>query len=247
MAVNCLVPVIGRTHPGFDGHVAVVHQQGRRVADAPFAELVEVAVDLPFHQALQTGVQSGVDAARQAGVGPQDGVREVRGVQGQRGIGCASTGSSSWRRSESVGVFRVEPGAGELRARGEKPALPDAAPSPGGGPLRNHGEGDGFAQIDLGWRLAEVDAAGRADSLDVAAERRQVQIGFQDAALRVTRFEPQGRGRLFQFAGGGSGVQVVDQPGELHGEGGAALAALALARCFLAARISETGLTPGCQ
>ena len=85
LAVNFLILVIGRAHPGLDGHVAVVHQQGRHVADASFAELIEVAADLPFHQPLQTGVQSGVDAAGRAGVGLQDRVREMRSGQRQGG------------------------------------------------------------------------------------------------------------------------------------------------------------------
>ena len=61
--------------------------------------------------------------------------------------------------------------------------LDAAAPCPGSGPLRDYGEGDRLAEIDLRWRFAEVDAACRADPLDVAAERRKIQEGFEDAAL----------------------------------------------------------------
>ena len=75
---------------------------------------------------------------------------------------------------------------------------------------------------------------------------RKVQIGFQDAVLGVTRLQPQRRGGLFEFAGWGFGVQVVQQPGELHGEGGTALAALA-APGLGGGADSENGLTPGCQ
>jgi len=60
---------IRRAHPGFDGHVAVIHQQRGHVADAPFAELIEVALDLFLDQTLQAGVQRGFDGAGEAGVG----------------------------------------------------------------------------------------------------------------------------------------------------------------------------------
>ena len=160
-------------------------------------------------------------------------------VQGHGGIGLSEHGDVELAEFGIRGAFSVAPGVDELRARGPESALRNAAPCPGGGPLRNaaprpgggplrdHGKGDGFAKIDLRWGFAEVDAAGRADSLDVAAEGRQIQIGFQDAALGVARLQPQSRGGLLQLTGGGSGIQVVYQPGQLHGEGGTALAALA--------------------
>ncbi|HEY1185492.1 MAG TPA: hypothetical protein VGE89_14970 [Bryobacteraceae bacterium] len=79
-------------------------------------------------------------------------------------------------------MFAIAPRVGEL-ARGPQPAFPDAATCSGGGPLRDHGKRDRFAKIDSRRRFAEVNAAGRSGSLDVAAERRKVQIGFQNAVL----------------------------------------------------------------
>src|SRR5262249_57839828 len=56
--------------------------------------------------------------------------------------------------------------------------------------LRHYGEGNGFAEGDTAGRLAEVDAARGADSLDVATERCEVEIGLQDVVLGVSGFEP---------------------------------------------------------
>ena len=90
--------------------------------------------------------------------------------------------------------------------------------------LGNYRQGQGLAERQLLRGLAEVDAAGRLDALDVAAHGRQVEIGLEDVVLAVACLDPQGQGDLLQLAGNLPRVEVVQAPGQLHAQGRATLA-----------------------
>ena len=96
-------------------------------------------------------------------------------------------------RSQACPSWRARRQAGRLpRARGRR-GWPDAAgitASVSASP-----------SADAVGELAEVDPAGGADALDVAAERHDVEIGLEQIALRVARLEPERGGDLPQLAG----------------------------------------------
>ena len=78
LAVDALVPVIGRAHPCLDRHIAESTSRRRGVADAAVAKLIDVAVDLPFHQTLQPGIERGVNPAGAARPLAQQRIDEMR-------------------------------------------------------------------------------------------------------------------------------------------------------------------------
>ena len=96
--------------------------------------------------------------------------------------------------------------------------------------LRNHRERQRFAEGDAIGRFAEIQPACGADALDVAAERHDVQIRFEQLALRIARLEPEGNADLAKLSGRCPGIQSVDQPRQLHRERRSALARAAAIR-----------------
>ena len=98
------------------------------------------------------------------------------------------------------------------------------------GTLRNHGERQRVAERDAIRRLAEIHQACRADALDVAAERHEVEIGLEQLALGIARLEPERGGDLAQLACRRSRVQAPRQPGQLHGQRRTALTVAAAIR-----------------
>jgi len=83
------------------------------------------------------------------------------------------------------------------------------APRPGCRALWDDRECQRFIQAHAIGRFAEIDAACRAYALDVAAEGRQVQIGFENVALGIAKLEPYGYRDLAEFARGVSRLQAI--------------------------------------
>ena len=103
----------------------------------------------------------------------------------------------------AVGVAAVvtgEPQIAELCARFEKAGLLERPARASRWTLRNHGQGQRFAEGHAVGRFAEVDAARRTDPLDVASEGREIEVGFQQIALGISCLQPHRRGGLTQFA-----------------------------------------------
>lgn len=90
--------------------------------------------------------------------------------------------------------------------------------------MRNYRERQGFAKADAIRRFVKVDPAGRADTLDVRAERHDIEVGFEQLPLGVARFQPARQRDLAQLAGRCLRVQAVRQPRELHRQGRSTLA-----------------------
>ena len=90
--------------------------------------------------------------------------------------------------------------------------------------LRDHRQRQGFGQRQLRRRFAEVNAAGRFGTFDIAAHGRQVQVRLKDVVLAVARLQPQRQRHLLQFARHLAGVEVPQAPRQLHAQGRAALA-----------------------
>ena len=90
--------------------------------------------------------------------------------------------------------------------------------------LRNDGQRQRLGQGEVMHTLMEIHKAGRARAFDVAAVRRVIQIGLEDRALAVARFEPERGGDLLEFAAHAAAVDAVDATRQLHGDGGTALA-----------------------
>src|SRR5271166_4968237 len=93
------------------------------------------------------------------------------------------------------------------------------------GPLRDNGQRQRFAHGEPRGRFAEIDAARGAGSLDVAAEGNQIEIRFEQVALRISRLQPNRGADLSQLAHRGPGSQMEHEPGQLHGQSGTALTA----------------------
>ena len=85
--------------------------------------------------------------------------------------------------------------------------------------LRDDGERQRLTESDSIGRLSKIDQAGSANALDVPAERRKIQIRFQQLALRVSRLEPESGGGLPQLARRVFGIQPVKHPRQLHRQG----------------------------
>ena len=104
-----------------------------------------------------------------------------------------------------------QPVAGRAaRARAQQVRLSDAdAAGAAGRALRNDGQRQRLAERHAIRRLAEIDQAGGADALDVAAERHDVEIGLEQLALRIARLEPERGADLAQLAGRRLRVQAI--------------------------------------
>ncbi len=173
---------------------------------------------LPFEQMLQGKIEGCLHLVAGWGFG-QDAIGEVRREKGQVAVA---------RRHAEPEQARI---AGGRPAREQAPAegLAHARElgRPGAGTqglqalvrvLWQEGEGERLGQRQAIRRLAEVDQAGRADALDVAAVGDQVQVGFEDLVLAVAGLQPQCREDLLQLAGDVAGVDVVQAARELHGQ-----------------------------
>jgi hypothetical protein len=118
----------------------------------------------------------------------------------------------------------LQPGPAKLRARREQAALRERSAGAACRTLRNHGERERLAKAHLIRRLAEIEAARGADSLDVSAERHSVEVSLEQFPLRVARLQPERRSDLTQLAGRRLRVQPVGESGQLHRQRRTALA-----------------------
>ncbi len=126
-------------------------------------------------------------------------------------------GDSNWRRSASLVAMTSQPQRSELRASLQQLILLEPMPGACGGTLGNYGQRHRFSQIDAVGRFTEEDSAGGADTLHIAAERRDVQVRFQQLALRIAALQPECGRNLTQLPRRASGLQPVKHPRQLHG------------------------------
>ena len=92
-----IVPVVGRADPRLDRHVARVHQQGGHVVNAAVAELLQVPLDLPLDEPLQSGVD------RQPQVRPRRaGLDDGRALEDRTARSVPVGDDHLWRPAERV-------------------------------------------------------------------------------------------------------------------------------------------------
>ena len=85
----------------------------------------------------------------------------------------------------------------------------------------------GFAVVQPGGGLAEQGAAQSVYTNQLAAKGHQIQIGFQNLVFAPAAFQHLGRHGLTYFLGDAAGATrapkvLVEQTGQLHGDGGSA-------------------------
>jgi hypothetical protein len=61
LTINGFIPEIRRPHPCLHRHAARIHQQRRNIVNSPIAILIDVTLNLAFHQPLQAGIQCRFD------------------------------------------------------------------------------------------------------------------------------------------------------------------------------------------
>ena len=89
-----------------------------------------------------------------------------------------------------------EPDVAEPAAGAQQIGFRHGAASSARRSLRDDGERERFAQCQRIGTFAEIDVAGGADALNVAAERHHIQISLENLVLRVSCFEPNRGGDL---------------------------------------------------
>ena len=212
------IEVVRRADQRLHRLVAAVHQDRRGVAHTKLAPVVDKLADQLFQALLQAWIEGAVQFV--VSVAGQQLLAQVRRAEGQ-----LAPGARLQRQLQQAVVARIvgmlaAPLGHQLQAR----ALQRRAELAAARLLGNHRQGQGLAERKLRRRLAEIDAAGRLDTLDVAAHGRQVEIGLKDVVLAVACLDPQRQGDLLQLAGNLPRVEVVQAPGELHTQGRATLA-----------------------
>src|ERR1700754_4645924 len=95
---------------------------------------------------------------------------------------------------------REEAGARRLQRLVDHRAAVDVAGQATRGFLRYHGECQCLRQAEARRRLAEIDEARRADTLDVATVGSGVEVGLEDVVFRIEQLELHGARRLHDLA-----------------------------------------------
>jgi hypothetical protein len=184
LAADLRVEIVGRADQRAHPHVAGVDQHHHRVVQALAAPAREVAGNALLDQPLQRKLQRWCAAAgRPASAASARPARARPGAARRteaRSPGAAAAAAPSARRPMhprcrargSAGTA----GRARLPAPGRSPALPVrrrfAAPR---GRLRQHRQGQRLRQGQLARRLVEIDQAGGAHALDIAAVGREIE------------------------------------------------------------------------
>src|SRR5947207_10416649 len=85
--------------------------------------------------------------------------------------------------------------------------------------LWDYAQGHGLRSSQVCRRFIEINLTGRANTLNIPAIRRQIQISFQDILLRIMTLQLEGAHDLGEFSCEASGAKMKTQPGNLHGDG----------------------------
>jgi hypothetical protein len=230
-----VVAEVGRADHRAHLHGRCIEQQSARVGHAH----VGVRAQVLGHHALQRGLHAQVDGGAHLLHAALLREQHVGGVRRQKRQAAARL-----RGERELRVGGVLPGGGialgpqrpQAFARGLQLGVAAALGDALDGVLRNHRERQRLGQAEPGGVLAKVDEARGLYAFDVAAIGRGVEVGLEDVVLAEARLEPQGREDLRDLAGGRAAVDAVHAARELHGERGAALAALAAGDAPCAAR-----------
>ena len=113
--------------------------------------------------------------------------------------------------------MRRQPNCGHTRARLHDGSRMDVIAATHRRVLRDHGQRECLGQCEIGCAFVEIDKACRADTFDIAAVRREIQIRLDDFALAIARLDPACGKYLLQLPADAATVDGVAFARELHG------------------------------
>ena len=122
LSLNRIVAVVGRPHPGFHGHIGRIYEKRGGIVDATFAELFQIAMDLPLHQTLEAGVERGIDTTARVAILAEQRIYKVRRFVRHR---IARVGDHRQFELATLGIGRRNHLGCKLRPRLQEAAFPN--------------------------------------------------------------------------------------------------------------------------